>query len=215
MEDLNKKLSITLQTQEHSNFEKEDTIKYSTDSENTESETTARNEQRVQKCTLSSEGKVGCSYTAGKQNTDEQNMPNSANNSTEKLHKSQRKIASNSSDINNSNSNVHKRNTGNTEMPKQSEQEFVIHREHCENLENNESSEDVRIANQQDSKSSLHGLKSKLSHEPVDLLIKDSTQTTTTKGLYNFNILMSCHSFETFTYFISKYNSIKENTKGK
>ncbi|CAB3982800.1 transmembrane anterior posterior transformation 1 homolog [Paramuricea clavata] len=81
---------------------------------------------------------------------------------------------------------VHKRNTGNTESSKQSaksEQEFVIHHEHCENLDgvsNNDSFENIK-----DSKSSVQERK------PVDLpeyLIKGLTQNTA-KGFSLFHYL--------------------------
>jgi hypothetical protein len=198
--------------------------------ENGESEIAARNEQTVQKCTLSSEEIVGDknpSKIPGKEVIDEQTM---SNDSTEELPEN---IVSSLSDTHNRNCNemtenssvnetcslttneficaedvsdsletpsnfiptysttqetLRKRHMSNSETSKhltKSEQEFVIHHEHCENVDNvssNDSSEDiVRNASQH----IRQGLRSELNHEPENLT-KDLTQNAT-KGLYNYN----------------------------
>ena len=85
---------------------------------------------------------------------------------------------------------VRKRHMSNNETSKQSEQEFGIHHEHCENLDSvlkKEDSLENTVVNASQHKISLQGIKSELSCEPVELpenLIKDLTQNTT-KGLYN------------------------------
>ena len=201
--------------------------------ENGESEISARNEQTVQKCTLSSEEIVGDknpSKIPGKEVIDEQTM---SNDSTEELPDS---IVSSLSDTLNRNCNemtenssvnetcslttneficaedvsdsletpsnfiptysttqetLRKRHMSNSETSKhltKSEQEFVIHHEHCENVDNvssNDSSEDI-VRNASQHKSNTQGLRSELNHES-EHLTKDLTQNAT-KGLYNYNI---------------------------
>jgi hypothetical protein len=196
MEDINK----TSQTQEEhlNNFEKnkKDT-NCSTDSENAELENT--DEQNVLNSVNNSSDISNTNSNAVKSENNSENseVNEPCNSITNELIGTEHRRSCSETPTNftstytTTHNTVHKRNTGHTESSKQSaksEQEFVIHHEHCENLDgdsNNDSFENI-----EDSKSSVQ------EREPVDLpeyLIKDLTQNTA-KGLYNYKILIRQYS---------------------